>query len=352
VLDRLLEKLKLHTGGKVLIGVETLDDAGVYRLNDETALVQTVDFFTPIVDDPYDYGRIAAANSLSDVYAMGGRPITALNVLGYPEGDLDEEALALIMLGAREVCEAADVEVLGGHSVTDKELKFGLSVTGVVHPDKILTNSNIQPGDILVLTKPLGSGLIANAMMNDAVSGEIVDAAVEIMARLNRNAAKQASVLGANAVTDITGYGLLGHAREMALASDVMITLCSGALPLMRGALDIAKSRSYFSGGERRNLRHVESVLEVSEGVEESLLRIASDPQTSGGLLISLPADKAETLIRELELLGEPAWRIGMALEPELSTRLKLVPGTGGNCWEEFASMTRKAKNINSDPKA
>jgi len=294
-----------------MIDLSTLDDGGVYRLSDEMALVQSLDFFTPIVDDPFDFGRIAAANSLSDLYAMGAKPITALNILAFPADELDEDALAEILLGSQEICIEAGVEVLGGHSVTDNELKFGLSVTGTVHPDKILANAGAKPGDILILTKPLGTGLISNAMMNGAAREDYVEGMIASMVQLNRIAGEQAIQAEAHGATDITGFGLLGHTREMARASHVSIKIFTESLPLLPGALEIASSGSFYSGGERRNLTYVEKDVQFEESVPDPLRRIVSDPQTSGGLLISIPEDRGEQMIREMKYFSVPAWQIG-----------------------------------------
>lgn len=311
MLDRLLPLLPKSHHPDLLVGPSTLDDAGVFRLSDTLALVQTVDFFTPIVDDPYEYGRIAAANSLSDVYAMGGTPLTALNIVGFPDGDLPEEALVEILRGAAAICEEAGVVVAGGHSVSDKELKFGLSVTGTVHPDRMLVNSGAEPGQVLLLTKPLGTGLISNAMMNNAAPEGSVEAMIAAMARLNRAAAEAALAHGATAATDVTGFGLLGHARELAIASGVTLHLDAAVLPLLPGAMDIATSGSYYSGGERRNLKHSESDTAFDREVPEALHRILSDPQTSGGLLVALPESEAEGFCADLESKGEQAWLVG-----------------------------------------
>ena len=315
MLDRLLPKLPQYNHPDLLIGPRTLDDAGVFRLSAELALVQTVDLFTPIVDDPFDYGRVAAANSLSDIYAMGGRPVTALNIIAFPEGRLDEEALALILQGGAVVCEEAGAVVAGGHSITDKELKYGLAVTGTVHPDRILTNSGARPGDHLLLTKPLGTGLIANALMQGKAREEWVASSVEVMVRLNRIAAEAAARLGAHAVTDITGFGLLGHAHEMAAASGVSFALSTSALPVLPGAERVAATGKFYSGGEVRNKAYVEPLLEVSPDVPEVVLRYATDPQTSGGLLIAAAPESAEAMRGEIAEAGETAVRIGEVLE-------------------------------------
>lgn len=302
----------------LLVGPSTLDDAGVYRLTDELALVLTLDFFTPIVDDAYDYGRIAAANSLSDVYAMGGTPVTALNIVAFPDGKLPEEVLADILRGAAAVCAEANVAVAGGHSVSDQEIKFGLSVTGVLDPSKgMLANSGAQPGDALILTKPLGTGLISNAMMNDASDENAVRAMTEVMVRLNRAAAEVARECDAHAATDVTGFGLIGHARELAVASGVTVTLNAGNLPAIDGAMKVATSGSFFSGGERRNLAFVEKDARIQDSVPDEMRRLASDPQTSGGLLISLPESRVEDFLKGMRERGETAWHVGSVGEKE-----------------------------------
>jgi selenide,water dikinase len=267
------------------------------------------------VDDPADFGRITAANSLSDVYAMGGTPLTALNIVGFPDGDLPEEVLVEILRGSGEVCREAGVVVAGGHTVTDRELKFGLAVTGILDPRRpMLANAGARPGDLLVLTKPLGTGLISNAMMNDAAPEGSVAAMTEAMIRLNDVAATNALRHGARAATDITGYGLLGHAREMAAASGVRIVLDAGALPALPGALEVGRSGSFYSGGERRNLDFVRRVLRVEGEVPDELLRLASDPQTSGGLLVALEPEAAVAYRESLEGAGG-AWHVGRVEE-------------------------------------
>lgn len=314
MLDRLLPKLPKTEHANLIIGPSSLDDAGVYRLSDTLALVQTLDFFTPIVDDPYDYGRIAAANSLSDVYAMGGVPITAMNIVAFPDGKIPEEALAEILIGAADVCRDAGVAVAGGHSVSDQELKFGLSVTGTVHPDRLLTNGGIKAGQRLFLTKPLGTGLISNAMMNDAAPDGAVDEMIGVMSRLNRTASEVALACGATGATDITGFGLLGHAREMALSSKTTLRIEASKLPYMTDAMEIAKSGSFYSGGERRNLSFVEKDAIFDASVEEPLRRLVSDPQTSGGLLLGITSQRADEFLQRVHAAGEEAWEIGEVL--------------------------------------
>ena len=323
MLDRLLPKLPKTDHPNLLVGPSSLDDAGVFRLSDTLALVQTVDFFTPIVDDPADYGRIAAANSLSDVYAMGGTPITALNIVAFPDGKIPEEALAEILVGAAEICELAGVAVAGGHSVSDQELKFGLSVTGTVHPDRMLTNSGLRAGQLLFLSKPLGTGLISNAMMNDAAPEGSVEAMIEVMVRLNRAAGEAAIAAMATGATDITGFGLLGHAREMAKASGVSLVLIASSLPVLEAARTIARSGSFYSGGERRNLSFVEQDVTFEEAVDEATRRLVSDPQTSGGLLVGISPEHESTFREKMKQAGEEVWHIGQ-VEPFHGTSIHL----------------------------
>ena len=317
MLDRILPNIPKTSDPRLIVGVDTLDDAGVFQLNPSQALVQTVDFFTPIVDDPYDFGRIAAANSLSDVYAMGGQPLTVLNILAFPSGDLPEDVLLEILTGSADVCKLAGAVIAGGHSVTDNELKFGLSVTGLVHPKQMLTNSNACAGDILILTKPLGTGLVSNALMNNAASEEMIAEAVVQMVRLNKVASEIGLEFGAHAATDITGFGFLGHAMELAKASGVTLRFDSGSIPCMKGARSIAESGSYYSGGERRNQQYTERSTVFSDAVGEPIQRLLVDPQTSGGLLISLEANKANAFISAMADKGEEAWIVGDVTEFE-----------------------------------
>jgi len=283
-LDSVLPGVPRLNDPNVLVGFDTADDAGVYRLSPECALVQTVDFFTPIVDDPYTFGAIAAANSLSDVYAMGGRPLTALSVLCYPgNGDLDDLS-AILKGGAGKMIEAGCV-VVGGHSVSDDEIKFGYSVTGLVHPDKVWANSGARPGDVLVLTKPIGTGVIGTALKRGIAKEEHVEAATASMLRLNKIEA-----VDVHGCTDITGFGLLGHAREMALASNVTLEIDAGALEFLPGALDYA-AQGAIPGGLRNNREFAECAVLFRRVLPPELESLLYDPQTSGGLLLSLRPD-------------------------------------------------------------
>jgi selenide, water dikinase len=289
---------------RVLVDYRTADDAGVYKLDDERALVQTVDFFTPIVDDPYVYGQIAAANALSDVYAMGGRPLTALAIAAFPK-DLDSSVIRRVFAGGLETLQRAGVALLGGHTVQDQEIKFGYAVTGEIHPRRIWTNAGGRPGDVLLLTKPLGTGVIATALKADRAPADVVTAAVQSMSRLNRAASETLQVLPTGAVhacTDITGFGLIGHASEMAVASRVTLEIETASVPVIDGALDLASAN--IPGGGRTNAKHFGPDVLVSSGVAEDLLTLLHDPQTSGGLLVSIDpahADGAEALLRQVE---------------------------------------------------
>jgi selenide,water dikinase len=292
---------------RLLVGPGTADDAGVWRLTDEIALVQTVDFFTPIVDDPFDFGRIAAANALSDVYAMGGRPVTALNLVAFSLEALGGDVLREILRGGGKVVAAAGATVVGGHSIDDPEPKYGLAVTGVVHPDRVLSNAGAQPGDELVLTKPLGAGAISTAAKRGLASEEAQRAAVEVMTTLNDRASAAARSAGAHALTDVTGFGLLGHLHELASASGVAAELDGAAVPAIEGSLELlAGDEPAVSGGARRNAEWTETFTSFAGAVPLPRRRLLSDPMTSGGLLAALPADRAHEL---------PGRRIGRLLE-------------------------------------
>lgn len=283
----------------VLVGFDTSDDAGVYRLSPECALVQTVDFFTPIVDDPFTYGAIAAANSLSDVYAMGGRPLTALSIVAYPgNGDLD--VLAGILQGGQAKMMEAGCRVLGGHSVSDPEVKFGYAVTGLVHPERVWTNAGAQPGDVLVCSKRIGTGVIATAAKREVADPRHMEAAIESMLLLNRAAAQTLAACTVHACTDITGFGLIGHGREMALGAGVTLEIEAARVPLLEGALDYAGGGA-IPGGLKNNRGFAECDVEAAAGIPEPLLQLLYDPQTSGGLLAAIPEadlDRASGMVR------------------------------------------------------
>jgi selenide,water dikinase len=310
-LSAVLSALRLPTSPNLLIGLDVSDDAAVYKIDDSTALVQTVDFFPPIVDDPYTFGAIAAANALSDVYAMGGRPITALSIAAFPD-DLDPAIIIAILQGGADKVAEAGAVLAGGHTVTDREPKYGLSVTGLVHPQKITPKGGARPGDRLLLTKPIGTGLITTAAKRDQARPEDVDAAIASMLRLNRLAAELAALVGVHGATDITGFGLLGHAAEIARHSGAGLRFRSADLPLLPGALATARA-GIFPGGLDRNRRFLEAdgYLRYEDGVEEAYRLLFNDPQTSGGLLFALPPAAAEDLLRRCADAGQGCWDVG-----------------------------------------
>jgi selenide,water dikinase len=304
-LDQVLARIPRWANENVLIGFDTADDAGVYKLTAELALVQTVDFFTPIVDDPFTFGAIAAANSLSDVYAMGGRPISSLSILAYPaKGDLDD--LAEILRGGAVKMQEAGCSILGGHSVTDNEIKFGYAVTGLVHPDHVKPNAGAKPGDALVLTKRLGTGVISTALKRGLAKDEDVAASVESMLTLNRAACEAMLQFDVHGCTDVTGFGLLGHGREMAIGSGVTLEIDPRLVQFLPGALEYARLGA-IPGGLNNNREFVSSSVAGRSGFIDLLY----DPQTSGGLLISLPEADAAAL----EKAFPAAYRIGRVLK-------------------------------------
>jgi selenide,water dikinase len=332
-----LGKLARQHDPNVLVGFDHADDAGVYLLTPEMALVQTVDFFTPIVDDPFTFGQIAATNALSDVYAMGGKPLTSLALVCFPEkGDLG--ILERILAGGLSKMIEADCTVVGGHSIRDDETKFGYSVTGVVHPQRVLANQGAQPGDRLLLTKALGTGVISTAIKKGEARQEWIDAAVRSMTTLNKAAAEvitgagvgtgaspaqadQSSAVRAtpqtpwriHALTDITGFGLIGHSREMALASDVSMILHSAKIPKLDGALDCVRAR-HIPGGLTANREFAECLVEYEDGISDDARTVLFDPQTAGGLLISVASESADALRQALEAAGVPAAEIGAVI--------------------------------------
>ena len=354
MLDKVLGKLARQQDPNVLVGFDHADDAGVYQLTPETALVQTVDFFTPIVDDPYTFGQIAATNSLSDVYAMGGKPLTALALVCFPE-KADVEILERILAGGLSKMIEAECTVVGGHSIRDEEMKFGYSVTGLIDPKRVLANQGAQPGDRLLFTKALGTGVISTAIKKGVAHQEWIDAAVKSMTTLNRAAAEVIAgetvggrsslvVRGAlpdsalasprvnderrtaddqrpmindafsvHALTDITGFGLIGHAREMALASEVSLVLRSGKIPLLEGALDCVRA-GHIPGGLKANREFAECTVEYESGIPDEVKTILFDPQTAGGLLIAVAAADSAALTRALHAAGVPTVEIGEVL--------------------------------------
>jgi selenide,water dikinase len=278
---------------RLLVGSATGDDAAVFQVSADLALVQTVDFFTPIVDDPFDFGRIAAANALSDVYAMGGQPLTALNLVAFPLEQLGPGVLRRILEGGLAIADEAGCVIVGGHSIDDPEPKYGLAVTGTVDPALMLTNAGARPGDVLVLTKPLGVGALTTARKRGAVGEAELAVAVETMVALNATAGRQAVAAGAHAATDVTGFGLLGHLHGLARESGVAAELRAADVPALAGALEVLGDGSGVSGGGRRNLEYAETFSAFGPDVEESRRRLVSDPATSGGLLIALAPERA-----------------------------------------------------------
>lgn len=304
------------------MGPETSDDAAVYKITDELALILTIDFFTPVVDDPYLFGQIAAANALSDIYAMGGRPFLALNIACLPACLSPDEAAAIIRGGADVVMEAGAV-IGGGHTVVDEEPKYGLAVAGFVHPAEMLTNAGARPGDLLVLTKPLGTGIAVTAYKGGLAGEELTSAAVELMRALNKKAAECAVQHGARACTDITGFGFLGHAAEMAAASTVTLEIFSSRLPLLPGVLDLA-DMGLLPAGAYENRRFLEGRVVFGEGVPRALQDVLFDPQTSGGLLVAAEPERAGKMAEEMRAAGVPAAVVGRVLPAKESAIIVL----------------------------
>ena len=285
------------------MGLERADDAGVYRLRDDLAIIQTIDYFTPIVDDPYTFGQVAAANALSDVYAMGGRPITAMNVVCFPRDSMDIAVLKDILKGGLAKLHEAGVVLLGGHSVDDLELKYGLSVTGVVHPDRVITKAGARAGDVLVLTKPLGTGIIGTAVKAGLADQETVDRFITAMVTLNREASELMQEIGVSAATDVTGFGLLGHLCEMVAGGNVGMEVEWARVPLLPQVAEHA-AMGLIPAGTYRNRDFRLGMVELAAQVPQVALEILFDPQTSGGLVISLPADRAGALLERLHRAG------------------------------------------------
>jgi len=305
---------------RVIVGFNGHDDAAVVRLDDGKLLVQTVDFFTPIVDDPYQFGQIAAANSLSDIYAMGAKPIFALNIVGFPINDLPKKMLTTILQGGADKAKEAGIPTVGGHSVDDKEPKYGLVVTGEVEEKNIVTNKSATPGDVLVLTKPLGTGIIATAIKKGVVKNDVIRAAVESMSALNELASKIMVELGVKTATDVSGFGLLGHLNEICEASKVSAEIKYDDLPLLPGVNKLA-SDGIIPGGTKRNLSFAESFTQFLEDQTKIEKLITSDAQTSGGLLISLPPDSAKIFIKKFnERSPIKAQEIGNIIKQKTNT--------------------------------
>jgi len=306
------------TDENVLVGLDRSDDAGVYRISDELALVQTVDFFTPVVDDPYWFGQIAAANALSDVYAMGGTPKTAMNLVGFPAKDMDLSVLRQVIQGGIHKLSEAGVVLVGGHSVEDRELKYGLSVTGFVHPARVLTKKALRPGDRLVLTKPLGTGIVNTAVKAGMASAATIEKVTRLMSALNRNAAAVMTRFDVSACTDVTGFGLLGHLAEMVCGSGRSVCIQCGRVPLLGEALDFA-AMALLPAGAYKNKEFREPMIAFAPSVERSRRDVLWDPQTSGGLLIAVDGRQADELVCALKAEGieEAEWIGEVSDDPE-----------------------------------
>ena len=284
----------------LIVGFDTADDAGVYRLRDDLALVQTLDFFTPIVDDPFDYGRIAALNSINDVWAMAGTPVTAMAITCFPKKGVDPAILGEIMRGGLETLNKFGVTLVGGHSVDNEQIMFGYSVTGVIDPNQVARNSGARPGDAIILTKPLGTGVISTGIKRGKASESVVKASVETMLTPGKFAAEAMREFGVKGATDVTGFSLLGHAWEMACASNVTIEIDSASVPLLDGAMELA-SQGMLTGADKTNREYVGSDVKIAESVDANLVKLLFDPQTAGGMLIAVEDGKTEALLAELK---------------------------------------------------
>jgi selenide,water dikinase len=309
-----LAELPLAAHPDLIVGRGTADDAGVVRVREDLALIQTVDFFTPVVDDPLTFGRIAAANSLSDVYAMGGVPLAAMNIVCFPRERFPLDVLQDVLRGGQDVVQEAGAILVGGHSLEDPELKYGLSVTGTVHPERVVTNAGARPGDRLLLTKPLGTGVLSTAIKAGMAPPEVEAEAVRIMTTLNRDAAEAMQEVGVNACTDITGFGLLGHALQMARASGVTIELRGSRVPFIPGVRDLA-SLGMIPQGSFANRNFCQQSITLQDGIDALLVDLLADAQTSGGLLMSVAGKQAEELHAALERRGVPHHEIGSVIE-------------------------------------
>lgn len=308
----------------VLVGTSTSDDAAAYRIDDERAIIQTLDFITPIVDDPYDYGRIAAANSISDVYAMGGRPLFALNIVCFPSKKLSMDILGQILKGGSDTAREAGIEVVGGHSVDDNEPKYGLVVTGMVDPKNVLTNAGAKPGDKLVLTKPLGSGILTTALKKGKLSQAGAKEIVDVMATLNRAAAEALDGLAVHALTDVTGFGLFGHLHEMLSGSQTSAKILADAVPFLQEVQPLAKEGVY-PGGAKRNLNRIDPVVDWGDAVSDEMKIMLADPQTSGGLLISVAPEDSEKLLERLQAANTPVAALIGEITEGAQSRIQVV---------------------------
>ncbi|MFC5465259.1 selenide, water dikinase SelD [Lederbergia graminis] len=300
----------------LLVGLDTSDDAGVYKLTDDLAIVQTLDFFTPIVDDPYSFGQVAAANAISDIYAMGGKPLTALNIVAFPIATLDKKILAEILQGASDKLKEAGATLVGGHSIDDKEPKFGLAVTGTVHPDKVRTNAGAKIGDNLILTKPIGVGILSSSLKKGLLSESEIANVTNVMSTLNKTAAERMESFTVHACTDVTGFGLLGHASEMAKGSNKGIRIWKEDVPILDRVRELAE-QGVIPGGTKNNFAHLEGSVTFPENMDQIDQWILCDAVTSGGLLISVAGDEAQELLSTLHNAGVQASIIGEVIEEQ-----------------------------------
>jgi len=316
--------LEIKSHPNLIVGLESPDDAGVYKLDSKTALIQTLDFLTPVTDSPYEFGQIAAANSLSDVYAMGGTPITVMNIVCFPGKDLDESVLTQTLQGGIDKINESGATLVGGHTVDDPEFKYGLSVTGIAHPDKILTNSAAKTGDSIILTKPVGTGIMSTAIKARIAKEENIKEAVGVMSMLNKDAADVMSQSKVNACTDVTGFGLAGHLLEMAKGSKKNIKLYTKQVPLLNNVLDFARN-GMIPGGAHKNRKFFEKFIQIDESVERAILDLMFDPQTSGGLLISMEKHLGRPFVEKMEANGQKAWIIGEVTHDSDSGFLNII---------------------------
>jgi selenide,water dikinase len=324
---QVLHHLPPVTDPDVLVGAASADDAAVYRLDDGRALVQSLDFFTPIVDDPYDFGRIAAANSLSDIYAMGARPLLALNIVAFPRSELPMELLFEILRGGADKASEAGIPIVGGHSIDDNEPKYGLVVTGLIDPAAVVKNSPLHPGDLLILTKPIGSGIIATAIKGDKAPPEVVERMVQVASTLNKSASEAMVAEGVSAATDVTGFGLLGHLFEMTQASGVAVEVRASAVPVIEGTWPLAEVGT-IPGGTRRNLAFVEDNTVWTDGTDDMTKLVLCDAQTSGGLLIGVAEERAAGLLERLAAAEGvlAADVIGRVTQPDPAGTMTVLP--------------------------
>ena len=320
-----MRHLPVKSDPRLLVGLDTSDDAGVFQVNADTALIQTLDFFTPIIDSPFDFGRIAAANALSDIYAMGGTAITAMNIVCFPADDLPEDVLRQTLTGGLAVIHDAGAVLVGGHSVDDREFKYGLSVTGLVHPDQIWTNSHAQTGDRIILTKPIGTGILATAVKGKLADPETTRQLVDITCELNKAAADAAMAFKPHACTDVTGFGLAGHLLEMARASGKTLRLEMGAVPFISAAVEFGRM-GLFPAGAYANKKFFDHSIVMAEGIDPILADLLFDPQTSGGLLFSLPEPGASDLAAAMQDQGLSAAIIGEVTGDDDCGALQLMP--------------------------